>query len=116
VTGDAHVFDRTTFDRQLGGDRALALQILQMFIEDCPARVAAIKRAVEEGDAGALQTAAHTLKGSAGYLAAAFVVEAAAELERIGRDGRLADAPSAVNRLERAVVQLMPEIERATLA
>jgi HPt (histidine-containing phosphotransfer) domain-containing protein len=68
------------------------------------------------GDATGLQTAAHTLKGSAGYLAAAFVVEAAVELERIGREGRLADAPSAVSQLERAVAQLMPEIERATLA
>ena len=116
MTGGRQVFDRATFDRQLGGDRALGLQILQMFIEDCPERVAAIKRAVEEGDAGGLQTAAHTLKGSAGYLAAAFVVEAAVELERIGRESRLADAPSAVKQLEEAVAQLMPEIERATLS
>ena len=116
MTGDRQIFDRAIFDRQLGGDRVLGLQILQMFIEDCPGRVEAIKHAVEQGDASGLQTAAHTLKGSAGYLAAAFVTEAAVELERIGREGRLADAPSAVSRLEEAVAQLMPEIERATLA
>jgi HPt (histidine-containing phosphotransfer) domain-containing protein len=116
MTNGRQIFDRATFDRQLGGDRALGLQILQMFIEDCPERVAAIKRAVERGDANGLQTAAHTLKGSAGYLAAAFVVEAAVELERIGREGRLSEAPSALGKLEGAVAQLMPEIERATLA
>ena len=37
-----------------------------MFLEDCPGRMAAIKAAVEQGDANALCTAAHTLKGSAG--------------------------------------------------
>lgn len=116
MTDRRHVFDREAFDRQVGGDRALALEILHMFIEDCPERVAAIKRAVERGDADGLRTAAHTLKGSAGYLAAAFVVEAAAQLERIGSEGRLTDAPSAVKQLEGAVAQLVPEIERAALA
>jgi hypothetical protein len=38
------------------------------------------------------------------------------ELERIGREGRLSEAPSALGKLEGAVAQLMPEIERATLA
>ena len=55
-------------------------------------------------------------KGSAGYLAAAFIVEAAVELERIGCEGRFANTPSAVSQLEESVAQLMPEIERATLA
>jgi HPt (histidine-containing phosphotransfer) domain-containing protein len=116
MTDPRPVFDREVFERQIGGDRALALEVLQMFIEDCPERVAAIRAAVEQGDASALCTAAHTLKGSAGYLAAAHVVDAAARLERIGREGPLADAPAAVVQLEGAVARLMPEIQRAALA
>jgi CheY-like chemotaxis protein len=38
------------------------------------------------------------------------------ELERIGREGRISEAPSALSVLEGAVAHLMPEIERATLA
>jgi two-component system sensor histidine kinase/response regulator len=116
MTDPRPVFDRDAFERQLGGDRALALEVLRMFIEDCPQRMAAIGAAVEQGDANALCIAAHTLKGSAGYLAAAQVVDAAARLERIGREGGLADVSAAVGQLEGAVARLMPEIERAALA
>ena len=116
MTDPRPVFDREVFERQVGGDRELATEILRMFLEDCPGRMAAIKAAVEQGDANALCTAAHTLKGSAGYLAAAHVVDAAALLERLGREGRLADAPAAAEQLEDAVARLVPEIQRASLA
>ena len=116
MTDARPVFDRAEFERQIGGDRGLAMEILQMFLEDCPPRVSAIRTAVERGDANALWTAAHTLKGSAGYLAAPFVAEAAARLEGMGREGRLVDARAALEQLERAVGSLLPEIERARLA
>lgn len=110
------VFDREVFERQVGGDRALALEILRMFLEDCPERMAAIKAAVEQGDAGGLCAAAHTFKASAGYLAAVHVVDAAALLERLAREGVLTDAPAAVDQLESAVARLVPEIRRAAVA
>src|SRR4051812_7322684 len=110
------VFDRAAFDRQLGNDPALAREVLQMFIEDCPQRLAGIRAAVERGDADALRTAAHTLKGSAGYLAAAHVTDAAVLLEGIGREGRIADARAGLEQLEAAVARLMPEIHRAAAA
>ena len=117
MTDEARVvFDRVAFDRQTGGDRALGMEILQMFLEDCPARVAAIRAAVERGDSPGIRTAAHTLKGSAGYLWAMFVVDAAASLERIGREGRLGEAAAALEQLESAVAQLTPELQRARLA
>jgi len=116
MTDPRPVFDREVFERHVGGDRALAQEILRMFLEDCPGRMAAIKAAVEQGDANALCTAAHTLKGSAGYLAAAYVVDAAALLERLGREGRLADAPAVADQLERAVARLVLEIQRAAIA
>jgi two-component system, sensor histidine kinase and response regulator len=113
MSDERPVFDRDAFDRQLGGDAALAQEVLQMFIEDCPQRLADIRTAVEQGNADALRTAAHTLKGSAGYLAAAHVTDAAVLLEHIGRDGRMADARAALDQLEAAVARLMPEIHRA---
>ena len=96
MTDPRPVFDREVFERQVGGDRELALEILRMFLEDCPGRMAAIKAAVEQGDA--------------------HVVDAAALLERLGREGRLADAPAAAEQLEDAVARLVPEIQRVSLA
>jgi HPt (histidine-containing phosphotransfer) domain-containing protein len=108
------VFDLAALDRQTGGDRTLGLEIVQMFLEDYAMRLAAIRAAVEQGDAKGMLTTAHTLKGAAAYLSAAFVVEAAARLETIGREGRLAEAAAALERLDAAVAQLIPELRKAT--
>jgi HPt (histidine-containing phosphotransfer) domain-containing protein len=106
-------FDIAALDRQTGGDRALGLEIVQMFLDDYATRLAAIRAAVERGDAPGVLTTAHTLKGAAGYLSAAFVVEAASRLETMGREGRLAEAPAALQRLDGAVAQLIPELRKA---
>ena len=108
------VFDLAVLDRQTSGDRELAIEIVQMFLEDYAMRLAAIHVAVEQGDARGLVTTAHTLKGSAGYLSAGRVAEAAGRLEAIGREGRLADAAAALEQLDGAVAQLIPELLKAT--
>ena len=116
MTSDARKpFDAAAFLRQVGGDHALGIEILNMFRDDCPARVAAIRAAVQRGDADDIRTAAHTLKGSASYLTAVFVVEAAARLELLGREGRVSEAAAVLERLDAAVAQVMPEIQRAAL-
>jgi HPt (histidine-containing phosphotransfer) domain-containing protein len=109
------VFDAAAFERRTCGDRTLALEILNMFLGDCPMRVAAIRAAVEQGNGQSIRTAAHILKGSASYLSAMFVVDAAARLELIGREESLAEAAAALDQLEGAVAQVMPELQRATL-
>ena len=108
-------FDKAAFSRQVGGDRALGIEILHMFIEDCPLRLAAIRSAVARAEPDEIRATAHTLKGAAGYLTAVFVVEAAAQLEVIGREGRVAEAAAALEQLDAAVAQVMPELERAAL-
>jgi HPt (histidine-containing phosphotransfer) domain-containing protein len=108
------VFDLAALDRQTGGDRTLGLEIVQMFLEDHEMRLAAIRAAVERGDAQGVTTTAHTLKGAAAYLSAAFVVESASRLETIGREGRVADAAAELERLDGAVAQLIPELRKAT--
>jgi hypothetical protein len=69
---------------------------------------------VADDDRIAAAFLAQTLKRWA-FGVAPFVVEAAARLERMGREGRLADASAALDQLEDAVAELVPEIERTTL-
>ena len=105
-------FDLAAFDRQTGGDVSLRSEIVQMFLEDCPARVAEIRAAIAEGDATRLVAAAHSLKGSAAYMSAPVVRGHSGELERIGRDGQLEDAPAAFAALDAAVAELLPELQK----
>ncbi len=109
------VFDLAALDRQTGGDRRLGLEIVQMFLDDYETRLAAIRVAVEAGDAQGIMSAAHTLKGAVAYLSAAIVVEAASRLEKIGREGRVPEAAAALQQLDTAVAQLIPELRKATL-
>lgn len=81
--------DREEFVQRMGGDHLLCLDVIQMFLEDCPVRLAAIKAAVDDRNAEGIRTAAHALKGAAGNLSAGPLCDAAGDLERIGADGRL---------------------------
>ena len=113
--GERPIFDVARFERQTGGDASLRHQIIQMFLEDCPLRVAAVRAAVEQRDATALVAAAHSLKGACGYLSAVAAREAAADLEELGRQNRLGEgdeAERALARLDAAVAVLIPELQK----
>ncbi len=67
---------------RLGGDEDLMGEIMQLFLDDCPTRLANIARALSDGDADAVQIAAHTLKGAVAQLSATTVATCAGTLER----------------------------------
>jgi HPt (histidine-containing phosphotransfer) domain-containing protein len=110
--GPRPVFDRARFDAQTGGDRDLQREVVQMFLEDCDARVQAIRAAIGDRDATRLRSTAHALKGTAVYLSAPAVVETATRLEGMGRDETLDDAAAGLERLEAAVAELIAELHR----
>ena len=91
---------------RVGGDHDLMREVVHLFLEDCPARLAAIRAAITDGDMDALRSAAHALKGAAGTLSAAGVVEAASVLERIGAEKRREAAEAAWKTLSAQAAQL----------
>ena len=95
----SQVCDRAGLMARVGGDPDLFTEIVQLFLTDCPVRVAAIKAAVDARDAELIRTTAHALKGAAGNLSAPALVAAARTLERIGADGRVDAAPAALRNL-----------------
>jgi HPt (histidine-containing phosphotransfer) domain-containing protein len=88
-------FDESALLDRLSGDTALMTEVIGLFIEDCPARLAAIAEAVTTRDSHALRTAAHALKGAAASLSALGLFEAAAALEVIGEESRMDAADDA---------------------
>jgi signal transduction histidine kinase/CheY-like chemotaxis protein len=92
------VFDEAELRARVSGDEQLLSDVVRIFLEDCPARLTAIKAAVERRDADAIRSAAHALKGAAGNLAANGLFEAARVLERLGAESRL-DAAVAASRV-----------------
>jgi signal transduction histidine kinase/DNA-binding response OmpR family regulator len=99
--------DRLAAMRRLGGDADLLAQVIELFLEDCPARLAALRAAVSRGDAREVRFVAHALKGSAGTLAANALSEAAAGLEQIAVAGRIGEAAAAADVLEKEAEKVL---------
>ena len=99
--------NRNELMERLGGDTELLAEVIDLFLSDCPKRLADIKAAVDAGDAEQLRTAAHALKGAAGTIAAASVFEASQMLERLGAERKIDAAPAAFRHLSQEAAALM---------
>jgi HPt (histidine-containing phosphotransfer) domain-containing protein len=104
--------DRIELMDRLGDDRALFDDVIAIFLDDCPRRLAAIKTAVDQSDATEIEETAHVLKGAAGNLSATRLFDAAQTLERIGAKGRLGAAEAAWRRLSIEATQVMDTLRR----
>ena len=99
AAGAAATFDADALLTRLCGDTELMTDVIGAFLDDCPARLAAIRDAVDRRNPVDLRAEAHALKGIAGNLSAFGLFEAAHVLEQIGADSRMAAADGAWRRL-----------------
>jgi signal transduction histidine kinase/ActR/RegA family two-component response regulator len=118
--GDSPPAAATTFDHaallnRLTGDTALMRDVIRVFLQDCPVRLAAISDAVTTRNPEALRAAAHALKGAAGNLSATRVFNAADVLERIGAAARMDAAEGAWRQLSVDSSELMDVLRGRTL-
>ena len=104
--------DLAALERSLDGDQTLVREVVKVFLDDCPLQLAAIRTAVDERDPARIRTTAHTLRGAAGYLRAALVVEAAREVEEMGREKELEKAEAAYRRLAVEVARLLDDLRK----
>jgi HPt (histidine-containing phosphotransfer) domain-containing protein len=96
-------FDPAAAAARLGDDPRLLRELLDLFWADSPRMLDEIEKAIAAGDAAALRRAAHALKGSVANFSASHAVDAARRLERMGIEGDLSDAKSALRDLEGAL-------------
>ncbi len=95
---------------RIHGNREAMGQLVQLMLDHLPARLDAIEAAVANGDAEALGSAAHSLKGSLSNFTTGPAWAVAAELERRARDGDLSDATSQATTLRRLVAAIQAEL------
>jgi HPt (histidine-containing phosphotransfer) domain-containing protein len=71
------------------GDPELLLDLIQMFLDDGPAKVQAVTEGLQAGDFDKMERAAHSLKGSSGNLGARRLQNVCEGLQLASRDKRL---------------------------
>ena len=106
----ADALDEIGLMELVGGDRVLARELAQLFLDDLAPRVTEITAAVTGLDAGRLRVGAHALRGSAGTMKAKPVSTAAGVLETMGRSGELNGVQVALDDLNTAVASLRPRL------
>lgn len=81
--------------RELGGDDdpGLVTELIALFLDDAPKRLAEIETALATGDSKLLERAAHTLKSSAANVGAAGLSKLCGEMEERVRSRDLAPLP-----------------------
>ena len=104
--------------RQLDISGDLLSTLITLFLEDVPTRLVTLQSALQQGDAGALVRAAHSMNGSSGNLGAWRMRQLCIEIEACGKAKDLTRIGDLLAQLasEFELVRQRLMVEHATLA
>lgn len=108
---EARILDRTALIERLGGDLELFHEIAGLFRGDCPKMLSDIRSALNGANPAALERAAHTLKGCVANFGAQAAVQAALNLEKIGRSRQIDAAAGACKALEAEIARFQEALD-----
>ncbi|MDA1052562.1 MAG: response regulator [Planctomycetota bacterium] len=103
-------FDLTELLANVGGNHQLLLEMIGIFLDECPKQTAAMRHAIDNHDAAKLRLAAHTLKGSLRHFGAEHPAALAEALEEMGKRDELDGADPTCAELEPEVQSLMTSL------
>lgn len=93
------------------GDPELLLDLIEMFLEDAPERIASIGTALQSTDFDGIERAAHSLKGSAGNLGAVLLQADCETMQNAGRHKVLTEAEQCFPALQQHFAEAKEELE-----
>jgi len=97
------VLDQSVLEELLSfaddGDPELLLDLIEMFLDDSPSKVAAVEQGLASGDFDKAERAAHSLKGSSGTLGARLLQDVCELLQVSTRHRRLDESQALAPRL-----------------
>jgi HPt (histidine-containing phosphotransfer) domain-containing protein len=92
----------------------LLKEVVSIFLEEYPKTMLEIRDAMDEGDPGRLNRAAHSLKGSVGNFGARDAVDLALRLEMMGKNEDFSGGREAFARLAEEMERLGQALEEFT--
>jgi signal transduction histidine kinase/CheY-like chemotaxis protein/HPt (histidine-containing phosphotransfer) domain-containing protein len=109
VPVDPEVIATMRAEYQVEGEPDILARLIDLFLESTTENCSAIRSAISQGDARALERAAHSLKGGSATLGARPLAAISQRLQEMGRGGRVDGAGD-------VFVQLEHEVERVRAA
>jgi len=103
-TAHEELINWSTALEHAGGDAALLLELVGVFLDEATTLMVDIGRSIDQRDAVLLRRSAHTLKGSLRIFDSAVASRLAFQLEEMGKASAFDDAP-------RVLADLKPQME-----
>lgn len=100
------LYDRDALLERIGGDEDLIQVILQVFLEETPEIINALKLALDQDDIAGAKIQAHTLKGSCANVSAENLRALAYDIEKACREEDLAQAKTVFEQVPEAISAL----------
>ncbi len=104
------VLDHEVAMARVGSDTELLRELAQLFLEESPRLMGELRAAHEQGDAKQVERAAHGLKGSVANFGAKPAVDAAHQIELLGKAGKLEAVAEVLRSLDLALLALHAEL------
>lgn len=107
-----NIMDLETVLNNLGGDKELFIELATIFSEESFDQIRQIRDNIAKGDLRSAAMVSHTLKGAVGNFAAKPAYYAAAQVEKMSRDGQMNEIADAVDVLEVEVSRLQSVLKK----
>ena len=93
-------------------DGSFLRELIEIYLQDTPLRLADLDAALSKGDAQALMRAAHTIKGSSSNFGAAKLSHLAREIEVHGKEGNCGPVPPLIPPLKAEYALVARELKK----
>ena len=110
LTNGVHAMDQERALENVGGNRDVLNEMIDLFTTECPKQMSEIQSAYHSGDVKRLIRSAHTLKGSVALFGADKATAAARRVEFMGRDNQLEEFTEAWSELQADIDKLMSDL------
>lgn len=98
--------------QNLGGDQDLLQEIIRIYLDKAPQQISNIEKSIAEQDTNRLEQTAHALKGSVANFGAKTAQSLARQLEEMGRNKTMDEAPEKLAALKSALHDLEIELSQ----
>ena len=104
------VVSRRELLKRVDGDMELLQDLVDIFLEELPQRLVALRAALDQDDLEVVHEKAHSIKGSVSNFAAAAAFEAASQVNDLARSGTRNGLKQAIDVLEQEMSRLQPAL------
>jgi HPt (histidine-containing phosphotransfer) domain-containing protein len=94
------VFDYDDFLERMDGDMDLLREVIEIFLEDAPSLMGALRLAIRGGNKYAMERAAHTLKGAAANISAKGLRSLSGKMQEMIKKGEVTQIEKLLKEME----------------